>query len=48
MAAIAGEGQEIDLLALRDVAMPTQIWEFRSSHPNFARKTVEARRQSTK
>lgn len=34
MAAIAGERQEIDLLAFDDRAMLSQIWEFRSSHQN--------------
>lgn len=34
MAAIAGERQEIDLLAFDDGAMLSQIWEFRSSHQN--------------
>ena len=33
MAAITGEGQEIDQLAIRDRTVLSQIWEFRRSHP---------------
>jgi len=32
VAAIAGKGQEIDLLAIRDRTVLSQIWEFGSSH----------------
>lgn len=32
VAAIAGEGQEIDELAIRDSTVLSQIWEFWSSH----------------
>lgn len=32
VAAIAGEGQEIDELAIRDSTVLSQIWEFRSTH----------------
>jgi len=41
VAAIAGKGQEIDQLAIRDRTVLSQIWEFGSSHPTHLQRELK-------